>query len=88
MWAAELLNKDFADAGAKIRVFALESIGPVNRDAIRDPVLGLHAAAANSVITSVVAMHGLFSGSGIGRFYARLNKKLVAIEEHDAHIAE
>ena len=86
--AAELLNKDFADAGAKLRVLALESIGPVNRDAIRDPVLGLHAATANSVIASMVAMHGLFSEADIDKFYVRLDKKLVAIEAYDAHIAE
>ena len=86
--AAELLNKDFADAAAKLRVLALDSIGPVNRDAIRDPVLGLHAATANSVIADMVARHGMFSEADIDKFYVRLDKKLVAIDACDAHIAE
>jgi hypothetical protein len=84
--AAELLNKDFADAGAKLRVLALGSIGPVNRDAIHDPVLGLHATTANSVIASMVAIHGMFSEADIDKFYVRLDKKLVAIEAYDAHM--
>jgi hypothetical protein len=33
-------------------------------------------------------MHGMFSEADIDKFYVRLDKKLVAIEAHDAHIAE
>jgi hypothetical protein len=73
--AAELLNKDFANAGAKLRVLALESIGSVNRDAIRDPILGLHAATANAVITPMIVMHGImFSGADINKFCVHLEK--------------
>jgi hypothetical protein len=36
----------------------------------------------------MVAMHGMFSEADIDKFNVRLDKKLVAIEAHDAHIAE
>jgi hypothetical protein len=66
-------NKDFADAGAKLRILALEPIDPANRDAIRDPVLGLHAATANSVLKSMIAMHSTLSGADVDKICTRVD---------------
>ena len=73
----QLLYKDFADATAKLRELAIESIGSVNRDAMRDPVLGLHNATANTIITAMYVLHATFAEADIDEFYIRLDVKLM-----------
>ena len=84
----QVLHKDFADAAAKLRELAIESIGSVNRDAIRDPVLGLHNATANTVITAMYLLHATFNEADIDAFYVRLDAKLMDTSSFDAHTAE
>ena len=84
----QLLYKDFADAAAKLRELAIESIGSVNRDAMRDPVLGLHNATANTIITAMYVLHATFTEADIDEFYIRLDVKLMVTTAYDAHTAE
>ena len=82
------LAKDMADAAATLRQLVIASLGPTELEHVTDPVLGLHNATANNLITAMVARHGEFTEADLDGFFVRLDIKLKALDSYDAHASE